>query len=235
MVVVAYGLILPANILAVPRFGCLNIHASLLPRWRGAAPIQRAIQAGDLETGITIMQMDAGLDTGPMLLRIPCPIKADETAQTLHDRLAVMGSDALLQVLQALKAGTLMPRAQDDSHKSYAAKLDKAESWLNWHLPALQLERTIRAFNPWPVARTAWNNLPLHIWRAETLLSSDDRTIPGTIIAASKEGLDVATGKDVLRLLELQIPGGRRVAVGDFLNSHPITAGSILHAATDGL
>ena len=231
MVVVAYGLILPVAILAVPRYGCFNIHASLLPRWRGAAPIQRAIQAGDRETGITIMQMDKGLDTGPMLLRSACPIEPNDTAQTLHDRLAALGSVALLQVLAALNANALTPVEQDGRYANYAAKLDKAESWLDWQLPALQLEQTVRAFNPWPVARTLWNELPLHIWQVAALPGKgDNKTIPGTVIAATKEGLDVVTGKGVLRLLALQSPGGRRLAVADFLNAQRVTVGSILRA-----
>ena len=183
MVVVAYGLILPASVLAIPRYGCLNIHASLLPRWRGAAPIQRALLAGDAETGVGIMQMDKGLDTGDVLLEKRTPISDADTAQTLHDRLAQLGADALMQVLDALPE--THPRRQDASAVTYAEKLTKEEALLDWSRSAAELARAVRGYNPWPVAYTRYQGQPLRVWRAIPL-DSPGKTAPGTVLAVGR-------------------------------------------------
>ena len=221
MVVAAYGLLLPAEVLATPRLGCLNIHASLLPRWRGAAPIQRAIQAGDSETGITIMQMDVGLDTGAMLHKLTTPIQPEDNAQTLHDRLAKLGAQALLETLDRLQAGDIHPEAQDEDQACYAKKLSKAEAWIDWQLPASQLARQIAAFNPWPVAQTRLAEQVLRIWQAEALTAST-KARPGELISADKEGIIVACGEGQLRLQRLQLPGGKPVSAAEFLNAHKL-------------
>jgi methionyl-tRNA formyltransferase len=220
MVVVAYGLLLPKTVLEIPRLGCVNVHASLLPRWRGAAPIQRAILAGDSETGITIMQMDEGLDTGPMLATVPCPIEPDDTAQRLHDRLASLGNKALLESIAALAAGTAQPQPQDDSQAVYAAKLNKAEAEIDWSQSAAQIDRQVRAFNPWPVAQTHYEGQPLRIWSSE-LPGENSAAAPGAIVACDALGIDVATGDGVLRITECQPAGKRRMAAGDFANARP--------------
>lgn len=213
MVVVAYGLILPKSVLGIPRYGCLNIHASLLPRWRGAAPIQRALLAGDAETGISIMQMDRGLDTGDVLKEVRTPVALDDTAQTLHDRLAPLGAKALLEVLAALPQ--VERRHQPETGVSYAHKLSKDEARLDWARSAEELARCVRGYNPWPVAYTFYDDAPLRLWRAVPL-TLEVGDAPGTVLAAGKEGLDVATGKGVLRVLELQPAGGRVLAAADF-------------------
>lgn len=215
MVVVAYGLILPKAVLQTPRLGCLNIHASLLPRWRGAAPIQRAILAGDAETGVTIMQMDEGLDTGGMLYKMHCPIYENDTSETVHDRLAKMGCDALLTTLKNL--AEIKREPQDNSLATYANKISKEEARLDWQASAAELSRKIRAFNPWPVAYFTLSDNTVRVWEAEVMQKTAAK--PGVIMQVSKEGIDVATGKDVLRLKKCQLPGGRALPVADILNS----------------
>ena len=219
MVVVAYGLLLPQSILQTPRLGCINIHASLLPRWRGAAPIQRAIAAGDGESGVTIMQMEAGLDTGPMLLTRATPIAARETAASLHDRLAALGALALLDSLDDIARGNATPREQPQAGVTYAAKIRKEEAAIDWSRPAAEIDRQIRAFNPWPIAETRWNGQQLRVWEALPLESSASSS-PGTVLASSAAGIDVAAGDGSLRLTRVQIAGRKAMAAADFLKAH---------------
>ena len=221
MVVVAYGLILPPSVLALPRYGCLNIHASLLPRWRGAAPIQRAILAGDAESGVAIMQMDKGLDTGDVLLESRTPIRDDDDAQTLHDRLAALGAQALLQVLDALPG--LQPRKQDPAGVTYAAKLSKEEAKLDWTRTATELARAVRGYKPWPVAHTLHLGQPLRIWRAVPVTATAAQP-PGTVLKAGREGIDVVAGEGVLRILELQAAGGRVQSAAEFANGRDLAS-----------
>lgn len=218
MVVAAYGLILPRWVLDLPEHGCLNIHASLLPRWRGAAPIQRAIEAGDAETGITIMQMDEGLDTGDMLLRVGLPITSEHTAATLHDELAQMGATAIVEALKQLEAGALTREKQQEELATYASKLDKSEAPLDWQLPAAQLARRVRAFNPFPGATVMLPGLdaPVKVWQAMALSEAAGKP-PGQIESASAEGIDIATIDGVLRISELQKAGGKRQPVATFV------------------
>ncbi len=222
MVVAAYGLILPQVVLNIPRYGCLNIHASLLPRWRGAAPIQRAILAGDSETGITIMQMDEGLDTGDMLLRHACPITRNDTAATLHDKLADLGASSILEALQALQEQALLPVKQDDAAATYAAKLVKREGQLDWTQEAGQLDRAVRAFNPFPVCYTEFNGAVIKIWQAAIDVLQGE---PGTVLAVGKQGVTTGCGKGSLRLEVLQRAGNKPQPASQFLQAVPIREG----------
>lgn len=216
MVVVAYGLILPQMVLDTPRLGCLNSHASLLPRWRGAAPIQRAVEAGDAESGVTVMQMEAGLDTGPMLLKVSTPISAEDTGGSLHDRLATLGPQAVIAAIGGLAAGTLNGEVQDDSLATYAHKLNKDEARLDWSRPASELERLVRAFNPWPICHSTLGGEALKVHAAEL---GEGQGKPGSLLAADKSGLTVACGEGALRLTRLQLPGGKALAFSDLYNS----------------
>lgn len=218
MVVVAYGLILPKAVLDIPRLGCINVHGSLLPRWRGAAPIQRSLWAGDNETGVTIMQMDVGLDTGAMLYKLACPIESADTSAILYDKLAGLGPQGLLETLRQLASGNTQPEIQDDSLATYAEKLSKEEARINWSLSAEQLERCIRAFNPWPMSWFEIDNQPLKIWSA-SVITTPTNAQPGTILSVSKQGIQVATGEGILNLESLQPAGKKAMTAQDLLNS----------------
>lgn len=228
MVVVAYGLILPQAVLTMPRLGCINVHGSLLPRWRGAAPIQRSLWAGDSETGVTIMQMDVGLDTGDMLYKLSCPITAQDTSATLYDKLAQLGPQGLLETLAQLADGRAQPEKQDDAQANYAEKLSKEEARLDWQLSAAQLERCIRAFNPWPVSYFLIEDQPVKVWQATVLPHVAKQ--PGEIVAADKQGIQVATAEGVLNLQLLQPAGKKAMSAQDLLNSRRewFTPGRIL-------
>ena len=221
LVVVAYGLILPRAVLAIPRLGSWNVHASLLPRWRGAAPIQRALLAGDAETGVCLMRMEAGLDTGPVLLTRRTPIAADDTGGRLHDRLAALGASVLGEGLARVTRGeALAARPQPDVGITYAHKLDKAEAALDFGEPAAALARKVRAFDPWPVAEAVLAGERLRVWAAVALAGRADAA-PGTLLGAGRDGLDLATGDGILRITRVQRAGGRPVPVADFLNARP--------------
>jgi methionyl-tRNA formyltransferase len=220
MIVVGYGQILPRAILDTPRLGCINVHASLLPRWRGAAPIQRAILAGDAETGVTLMRINEGLDCGPMLSQAACPIGRWDTAETLHDRLAQLGAECLLNTLDAVLEGHIHPTPQDDRLATYAPKIERAEARLDWTEPASQLERMVRAFNPKPIAYAELKGLEMRVLEAMVLGHSIPRP-PGTVVSTDPRSLDVVTSKGLLRLLRIQLPGKRPVSAADFLNAHP--------------
>jgi methionyl-tRNA formyltransferase len=219
MVVVAYGLILPKAVLSIPTHGCWNVHASLLPRWRGAAPIQRAIQAGDSESGVCLMQMEAGLDTGPVLLRQHCAIGASDTGGHLHDRLAELGAQVLSDGLGLLRAGIKpIAQPQPEAGVTYAHKLDKAEARLDWAQDAQALERTVRAFNPWPIAEAQLAGERVRIHGAVALPDNQGKA-PGTLLAASRDGIDIACGQGALRLRVLQREGGKAITAADYLNA----------------
>ena len=228
LVVAAYGLLLPPRALAIAPQGALNIHASLLPRWRGAAPIQRALLAGDRETGITIMQMDAGLDTGPMLSRHPLAIAAEDDAQTLHDKLAALGAEAVVRALAELAAGRAKPLPQPAAGASYAQKISKDEAEIDWNQPCEEIERRLRALRPSPGARTRLRGEALKLWRARCAAGSG---APGAVLASGADGVLVACGEGALLVNELQRAGGTRLAAADFLRGCPIGTGEILGAA----
>jgi methionyl-tRNA formyltransferase len=230
MVVAAYGLILPQWVLDAPRLGCFNIHASLLPRWRGAAPIHRAIEAGDAQTGVTIMQMDAGLDTGDMLLIERLAIRADDTTGSLHDRLATLGGRLIVEALEIAACGGLKAERQPAEGVTYAHKIEKAEAAIDWRAPAETLARRVRAFNPFPGAGTALAGEAIKVWAAHCEGGSSPAA-PGQLLAADGSGIRVATGDGVLVLTELQRAGGKRLAAADFLRGFALAPGQVLEAA----
>ena len=221
MVVVAYGLLLPESVLDIPRLGCLNIHASLLPRWRGAAPIQRAILAGDSRSGVSIMQMDAGLDTGPVWLERAIALLPDETGGSLHDRLAILGAEALMETLPLIASADRKPVPQPEEGVCYARKLTKQEARIDWSEPALQIERLVRAFNPWPVAHADLDGEKVRIWEARMQEGSASAP-PGAVIGTSREGIDISTADGILRVIRLQMPGKRPVTAQEFLNARDV-------------
>lgn len=233
MVVAAYGLILPQWVLDLPHLGCLNIHASLLPRWRGAAPIHRAVEAGDVRTGITIMQMDAGLDTGDMLMVESLPITCEDTTATLHDRLAALGGRLIVEALEAAACGGLRRTPQPAEGVTYAHKIEKHEAPLDWRQPAAQLERRVRAFDPFPGASFQLDGDSMKVWRAAAV---PGQGAPGTVLRADRQRLQVACGEGALELLELQRPGGKRQPAVAFLQAAPLAAGAQLPlpGAADG-
>lgn len=218
MVVVAYGLLLPKPVLDMPRLGCINVHGSLLPRWRGAAPIQRSLWAGDAKTGITIMQMDVGLDTGDMLYKLSCPITAEDTSGSLYDKLAGLGPQGLLETLTQLANGNTQPEVQNEALVTYAEKLSKEEARIDWSLSAAQLERCIRAFNPWPMSWLEIDGQPVKVWRASVITDASSAE-PGTIVASGKQGIQVATANGILNLESLQPAGKKAMSAQDLLNS----------------
>ena len=225
LVVVAYGLILPSHILDIPRLGCVNVHASLLPRWRGAAPIPRAIEAGDSVSGITIMKMDIGLDTGPIIAKREVPIGDEDNSATLHDKLAQVGAELLLETLPAYVSGAAKTVEQDDRHATYANKLSKAEARIDWQRSAFEIRNQIRAFNPWPIAFTFHTGERIRILRAQIADKVKNGLAAGSICNVAKEGVDVACGDGILSLEELQREGGKPLLAGDFINGYPLEKG----------
>lgn len=241
MIVAAYGIILPLSVLKIPRLGCINIHASILPRWRGAAPIQRAIAAGDSQTGITIMQMDEGLDTGDMLLVKTCDITAQDTGSSLHDKLATLGADAIVEALDLILENAVQAVKQDNEQACYAHKLNKEEAFINWQQPAEQTERLIRAFNSWPVAQTHFDKKVVRIWKAKKVKTTPEKKAPqeknqeekppeekirqektpGEILEVTKDTIIVACGEDAIAITELQLAGAKKMLVKDLLNGRP--------------
>ncbi|MEK7708939.1 MAG: methionyl-tRNA formyltransferase [Pseudomonadota bacterium] len=224
MIVAAYGLILPETVLKIPRLGCLNIHASLLPRWRGAAPIQRAILAGDHETGITIMQMDAGLDTGAILLKRSIAITPDDTTQSLHDKLGLLGAQSVVEALVLLQQGKLVSTVQDETLACYAAKIKKTEAEIDWQQSAEQIDRVVRTFNPNPGAYTYFRDIILKIWQAK-VVAGRAAGKPGEIISVDREGITVACGSNMLQVEIVQKPGGKKLSSTDFLTGNNLQPG----------
>ena len=222
MVVVAYGLLLPQAVLDAPTLGCVNVHASLLPRWRGAAPIQRCILAGDRQSGVTIMAMEAGLDTGPMYRKRSIQLSSDETGGSLHEKLSRIGASTLMEALPGIAQGTLIPERQDDALATYANKLAKEEAVVDWTRPAAELDRMVRAFNPWPVAQTRLGEIVLRLWGCELPKVNTRSGPPGLVVGAGKWGIDVQTGNGLLRVTRLQPPGKRSMTAADFVNAHDL-------------
>ncbi|MFW2404678.1 MAG: methionyl-tRNA formyltransferase [Gammaproteobacteria bacterium] len=226
MVVVAYGLLLPPAVLEIPRAGCINVHASLLPRWRGAAPIQAAILAGDAISGVSIMQMEAGLDTGPVFATRELNIAAAETADLLHDRLAALGAELLLDVLDDVLAGTAVATEQNHDAANYASRINKADAVIDWHRSAIEIDRQVRAYRSWPVAETLLDGKRMRCWAANPDGESDSSRVqsgaPGRVVGVASDGIDVLTGDGILRLTEIQMPGKQRVAAGQFANGYPV-------------
>lgn len=222
LVVIAYGLILPQAVLDIPRLGCINVHASLLPNWRGASPIQASLLHGDVETGVTIMQLDAGMDTGPMLTRATCKIPPDATANSLHDILAELAPAPLLETLDALAEGRAHPVAQQHEHASYAPKINKQDAVIDWSKPAINIERQIRAYNPWPMARTHACEQTLRIHQARALPQTTDAE-PGTILSLDTSGMLIATGENILHVKTIQFAGGKALSISDWLNARKST------------
>ena len=220
MVVVAYGLLLPKAVLSIPLWGCVNIHPSLLPRWRGAAPIQHTLLAGDTETGVCIMQMDEGMDTGNIVYCQKEIILPQDNSQTLHDRLSHLGAKCLLSTLDQLEQSQLTISQQDDDNATYATKIQKSDAQIDWSWSVIDIANRIRAFNPWPIAYTQLQGQTLRLWQASILSQSTDHIVPGTVVGLSTAGLDVATGTGILRCLQVQLPGARRIASRDFYNAH---------------
>jgi len=218
LIVIAYGLILPRTVLDIPRLGCINVHASLLPRWRGASPIQHAILHGDETSGVTIMQMDVGMDTGAMLAKVECSITSYDTAGSLHDKLAVLSAEPLLATLEQLAVGNIRPETQNSELATYAGKINKEDACINWQESAVAIHRTIRAFNPWPIAYTPLGDEVLRIHQAQVVVT-DCPQAPGTIISIDKKGLLVATGQNALMIEKIQFPGGKAISVADWLNT----------------
>ncbi|WP_118987775.1 methionyl-tRNA formyltransferase [Photorhabdus sp. CRCIA-P01] len=218
LIVVAYGLILPKTVLNTPELGCLNVHGSLLPRWRGAAPIQRSLWAGDTETGVTIMQMDIGLDTGNMLYKASCPITPEDTSASLYEKLASIGPDALLKTLSLITSGKSQPETQNENLVTYAEKLSKEEARINWELSATHLERCIRAFNPWPMSFFEMEGQPIKVWKAETI-EEQTSVEPGTVLKADKDGIYIATADGILNITQLQPAGKKAMSTANLLNS----------------
>jgi methionyl-tRNA formyltransferase len=228
IIVMAYGIIVPQKFLDVPRLGCVNLHVSLLPKWRGAAPIQRAILAGDVATGITMMQMDAGLDTGDILAQYAIAILPSTTSADLQTKLGEIGANNLVKLISDLDAGLIQPNKQNAAAVTYAKKLSKTEAEINWQLSAITIDRMIRAFNPWPVAFTKFNNLSIRIWQAE-IITTKSSAQPGAIISLQKNGIDVATGDGVIRITKLQFPGKKQTSVAELLNGRvPFAAHDVL-------
>ncbi|MFQ3243773.1 MAG: methionyl-tRNA formyltransferase [Arenicella sp.] len=228
MVVVAYGMLLPQSILDIPPLGCLNIHASLLPRWRGAAPIQRAIEAGDSQTGVSIMRMELGLDTGPVFNTLTIAINTSDTSQSLHDSLSALGAKGICETLSVLEVNpTIEPTPQDDSQSSYAKKIGKAEAEIVWNMPVYYLHQQLRAFIPWPVSQTRHNQTRLRIWQA-SVLSEQPSAPPGTIVACSDLGVDVACAEGILRIEKLQRDGSKPMHYSDFRNGYSLSVGDSL-------
>lgn len=220
MIVLAYGIILPQAVLDIPQYGCINIHASILPRWRGAAPIQHAILAGDKQTGITIMQMDKGMDTGDILATYPCPIQTNETSATLYQILTNLAQTSITDALPKLVAGKLHPIKQTETSVTYAAKIDKQHAKINWQLSAVEIDRQIRAYNPWPIAFTTFDSQIVRIWNAEVIDSDIHTQMPGTIVAIDKCGIDVATGDGILRISNMQFPGKKVLHAAEIYHAH---------------